>query len=274
MRPITLAFGMMLLGLAGPAAAAQELPIFDAHIHYNQADWSAYSPEAILGLLERTDVRWAMVSSTPDEGTVRLYEKAPTRIVPVLRPYRTPADVGSWTTDASLVPYMEERLKRGIYKGIGEFHLSGAQAGDPVVQAFARLAELRGLFLFAHTDAAGIEALGRRYPAVGWLWAHAGLGEPFEAVARVMERNPKLMAELSLKSEVSSGGTIDPRWRALFLKHPDRFLVGTDTWVTSQWDRLAAIQTGIRAWLAQLPRDFAERLAYRNALRFVGLPLP
>lgn len=254
------------------AAGDRDLPIFDAHIHYSQSDWSSYTADAILALLDRTGVRWAMVSSTPDDGTVRLYEKAPDRIVPVLRPYRTRTDMGTWTTDASIVPYVQERLKRGIYKGLGEFHLSAAQATDPVVKEFAALAARHGLFLCAHTGAAGIEELLRLYPQGRWLWAHAGLGEPFETVARVTDRHPSLMMELSLKYEVADGGTLDPRWKALFLRHPNRFMVGTDTWMTSQWDRFDSIQAGIRTWLGQLPRDVAEQLAYRNAKKFVGLP--
>jgi predicted TIM-barrel fold metal-dependent hydrolase len=261
-----------LVGFGTAPAHGQDLPIFDAHIHYSQPDWSSYTADAILGLFDKTGVRWALVSSTPDDGTVRLYEKAPDRIVPVLRPYRTRADMGTWTTDASIVPYVKDRLKRGIYKGLGEFHLSAAQAKDPVVKEFAALAAPEGLFLYAHTDAAGIEELLHLYPKVRWLWAHAGLGEPFEAVARVADRHPSLMIELSLKYEVAAGGTLDPRWKALFLRHPDRFMVGTDTWVTSQWDRFEAIQTGVRGWLNQLPRDVAEQLAYRNARKFVGLP--
>jgi len=138
--------------------------------------WSSYSPDAILALFDKTGVRKATVSSTPDDGTLRLYEKAPDRIVPVLRPYRTRADMGTWTTDAS-----------------------------------------------------GIEELLRRYPQVRWLWAHAGLGEPFEAVARVVDRNPALMSELSLKSEVATNGKLDPRWKDLFLRYPDRVMLGTDT---------------------------------------------
>jgi predicted TIM-barrel fold metal-dependent hydrolase len=262
----------LLVGFGTLPVHGQDLPIFDAHIHYSQPDWSSYTADAILALLDKTGVRWALVSSTPDDGTVRLYEKAPDRVVPVLRPYRTRADMGTWTTDASIVPYVKERLKRGIYKGLGEFHLSAAQAKDPVVKEFAALAAQHGLFLYAHTDAAGIEELLRLYPTVRWLWAHAGLGEPFDTVARVTERNPALMIELSLKYEVAAGGTLDPRWKALFLRHPDRFMVGTDTWVTSQWDRFAAIQEGIRGWLSQLPRDVAEKLAHRNARKFIGLP--
>jgi hypothetical protein len=261
-----------LVGLLASSSQAQDLPIFDAHIHYSQPDWSSYSPDAILALFDKTGVRWAIVSSTPDDGTLRLYEKAPGRIAPVLRPYRTRADMGTWTTDASIVAYVQERLKRAVYKGLGEFHLSVAQARDPVVKELAALGAQHGLFLYAHTDAAGIEELLRLYPGVRWLWAHAGLGEPFDVVARVADRHPALMIELSLKSEVAAGGRLDPRWKDQFLRRPDRFMVGTDTWVTSQWDRFAQIQTGVRAWLDQLPRDIAEQIAYRNAQKFVGLP--
>src|SRR5512139_4228981 len=128
-----------LVGLLSAPSRAQDLPVFDAHIHYSQPDWSSYSPEAILARLDKTGVRWAIVSSTPDDGTLRLYEKAAGRIAPVLRPYRTRADMGTWTTDVSIVPYVQERLKRGIYKGLGEFHLSAAQATDPVVGELAAL---------------------------------------------------------------------------------------------------------------------------------------
>jgi len=261
-----------LVGLLATPARAQDLPVFDAHIHYSQPDWSAYSPDAILALFDKTGVRWAFVSSTPDDGTVRLYDKAPDRIVPVLRPYRTRADMATWTTDASIVPYVRERLQRPIYKGLGEFHLSGAQATDPTVKELVTLGARHGLFLYAHTDAAGIEELLKLYPQVRWLWAHAGLGEPFEAVARVADRNPALMIELSLKSEVAASGQLDPRWKELFLRHPDRFMVGTDTWITPQWDRFPEIQARVRGWLGQLPRDVAEKIAYRNARKFIGLP--
>jgi hypothetical protein len=80
------------------------------------------------------------------------------------------------------------------------------------------------------------------------------------------------MIELSLKSEVAATGQLDPRWKELFLRHPDRFMVGTDTWVTSQWDRFTEIQTSVRGWLGQLPGDIAEKIAYRNARKFIGLP--
>ena len=68
-------------------------------------------------------MRRAIVSSTPDDGTLKLYEKAPKGVVPFLRPYRTRDDMGSWPSDPGVQAYVEERLKRGIYRG-SEFHLA------------------------------------------------------------------------------------------------------------------------------------------------------
>ena len=143
-----------LLFLSWPAMTlAEDLPIFDAHIHYNQPDWAVYSPEKIFGFLDQAGVRWAIVSSTPDEGTLRLFEKDPKRIVPILRPYRTQGDMGTWMKDSSILPYVEKKLERGIYRGIGEFHISSEEIdSSAVVRRFAELAAERGIFLYAHTD--------------------------------------------------------------------------------------------------------------------------
>jgi hypothetical protein len=49
-------------------------------------------------------------------------------------------------------------------------------------------------------------------------------------------------------------------------------MVGTDTWMTSRWQVLADGMQQTRHWLAQLPRDVAEQLAFRNAERLFGTP--
>ena len=252
----------LLVAIPPVPSLCQELPIFDAHIHYNQPDWSVYPPDAALGIFDRAGVQWAMVSSTPDDGTLRLFEKAPARIVPILRPYRTQGNMATWTGDPSILSYVEHRLQRGIYRGIGEFHMAAGQARSGVVRGFAQFAVRRGIFLYAHTDDAGLEELLRQDPKVRVLWAHAGMSSGPDTVGRLLDRYPNLIVELALRSDVAPGGQLDPAWRSLFLRHPDRFLVGSDTWVTSQWDRLPEIHAGIRAWLRQLPRDVAEQLAF------------
>ena len=269
-RALRLLLPALLVLLPSVRVLAQDLPIFDTHIHYSQADWSVYPPEAALAVLDRAGVTWAMVSSTPDDGTLRLHEKAPARIVPILRPYRTRNDMGNWTNDPAILTYVEGRLQRGIYRGIGEFHLAAAEANTPVVRGFVQLAIRRGIFLHAHTDDSGAEALLRLDPKVQVLWAHAGMSAGPDTVGRLLDRYPTLTVELALRYDVAPGGQLDPAWRNLFLRHPDRCMVGTDTWVTSQWDRLPEIQAGIRAWLRQLPREVAEKLAFKNAARLTG----
>src|SRR6266852_5666255 len=99
-------------------AADAEFSIFDAHIHFSQPDWDVYTPERALSILARAGVRRAIVSSTPDDGTLKLYDRAPKGIVPFLRPYRTQRDMGSWPRDPAVATYVEQRLAaRGIYKG-------------------------------------------------------------------------------------------------------------------------------------------------------------
>ena len=263
---------ILLNWLVLTTAQAQDFPIFDAHIHYSRPDWQAFTPEQILAILDRAGVQRALVSSTPDDGTLQLYAAAPQRIVPFLRPYRTPEDMESWLNDPAVQAYVEERLQRGIYKGIGEFHLSATQADAPTVRRFAALAAQQQLFFHAHVDDDTVEKLLRLYPQVRILWAHAGMSAPAATVGRLLEQFAHLWVELSLRSDVAPDGRLDPAWRTVFLKHPDRFMVGTDTWTTSRWHDLIPGMQRVRSWLHQLPRDVAEGIAYRNAERLFGKP--
>jgi hypothetical protein len=254
----------VVLSAAAPARAA-ELPIVDTHLHYSANSWQDYAPAALLTLLDQAAVRRGFVSSTPDDGTVRLYEAAPDRIVPVLRPYRQAGELSSWHQDPTVVPYVEQRLARPIYRGIGEFHLSGADARSPVVRQIAELASRHGLFLHCHCDAEATEILLGLVSGVRVLWAHAGMSAGPDEVGRLIRASADLLVELALRSDVAPGGQLDPAWRELFVRHPDRFMVGTDTWVPSRWADYAGVQRDTRVWLRQLPVDVARRLATENA---------
>jgi hypothetical protein len=255
---------VIVLGAACPVTA-DELPIVDTHLHYSANSWGEYSPAAVLMLLDQAGVRRGFVSSTPDDGTVRLYEAAPARIVPVLRPYRQAGELSTWHQDPTVVPYLEQRLTRPIYRGIGEFHLTGTEARSPVVRQVAELARRHGLFLHCHCDAEAVQILLGLAPGVRVLWAHAGMGAGADEVGRLVAASTDLFVELALRSDVAPGGQLDPAWRDLFLHQPDRFLVGTDTWVPSRWAGYVDVQADTRAWLRQLPADVARRLAIENA---------
>jgi hypothetical protein len=252
---------------------AQELAIVDAHIHYSQPDWRVLSAEQALHILDRAGVRRALVSSTPDDGTLKLYARAPDRIVPFLRPYRSREDMLTWYSDPAVQTYVEERLKRGIYKGIGEFHLVSAEhAAAPVVKRCAELAVQHQLFLHAHVDAVTVEKLLQLYPQARILWAHAGMTASPATMARLLERFSTLWVDLAMRSDIAPNGTLDPQWQAVFVSHPERFMVGTDTWITSRWEALVEGMQTTRGWLSQLPREVAEQMAHRNAERLFAGP--
>jgi len=261
---------VIVVGWSAPAVA--QLPIFDAHIHYSRPDWSVYTPERALSILAQAGVRRAIVSSTPDDGTVKLYEKAPAGIVPFLRPYRTREDMGSWPRDPAVAAYVEERLKRGIYRGIGESHFGADDVTAPTLRRLAELATEQKLFLHCHVDETTVEKLLTTYPGVPVLWAHAGMSSSAATVGRLVDRFPMLWVELALRSDVARGGTLDPEWRALFVRKPDRFLVGTDTWVTSRWEAVRDATAAVQQWLRQLPREVAEQIGYKNGDRLFPAP--
>ncbi len=270
-RVLPVLAAVLVLSWCAPAGA-QQFPLFDAHIHYSRPDWDAYTPERALSILARAGVQRAIVSSTPDDGTLKLYDRSPKGIVPFLRPYRTREDMGGWARDPSVATYVEERLKRGVHRGIGEFHLGAGEVDAPVVKRIAELAAERDLFLQAHVDDETIEKLLTRYPKARFLWAHAGMSAGPKTVARLLDRFPKLWVELALRTDVAPGGALDPEWRAVFLRYPDRFLVGTDTWVTSRWEIVGDAMRAVQAWLGQLPRDVAEQIAFKNGDRLFPAP--
>ena len=254
---------MMLCSAA--LATGDEMPIVDTHLHYSQNSWQDQTPAAILLLMDQAGVSRAFVSSTPDDGTVRLFDMAPDRIVPVLRPYRQPGELSTWHQDPTVVPYLEQRLARPIYRGIGEFHLNGSDAGFPVVRQVAELARRHGLFLHCHCDTAAAEILVGLVPGVRVLWAHAGMSSDPAEVGRLVDASPDLLVELALRSDVAPGGKLDPAWRDLFERRADRFMVGTDTWISSRWGSYIEVQNDARTWLRQLPPEVARRLATENA---------
>ena len=257
------------LAFAATTALGGPLPIFDAHLHYNAEAVGAHPVPEVLELLARSDVVGVLVTSVPNDGTRALLAAARPglRVVAFLRPYRTDADRAVWFRDADTLSLIEVELGRAAYRGIGEFHLYGDAAGGEVVRRVVALAVARGLFLHAHCDEAALERIFAHDPNVRVIWAHTGFDTPPERIERWLERFPALWGELSYRHDVMESGQLAPAWRRLFLRHPDRFLVGSDTWVNERWQRYGEIVDSYRTWLSELPTEVAEAIAWKNAER-------
>ena len=256
-----------------PARADDRIEIFDAHLHYNWEPTPYYSLERVLALFKEHRVTGILATSRPNDGTRALVAAKADGlwVVPFIRPYRIRADIGSWFGDPSIYELVQDEFKRGYYRGIGEFHLSGRAAANEWVKKTVDFAVANELFLHAHADAEAVEILMGHNPKARIVWAHTGFGLDPDRVSALLTKYPQVWGELSYRSGiVDGGGKLTAEWRALFAKFPDRFLLGSDTWINERWASYGDIMAGYRAWLGQLPPELANRIAHGNAKRLFG----
>ena len=258
--------------ISGPARA-QEIKIFDAHLHYNQEPTAFYSLDKVLELFRRNGVTGILATSRPNKGTHQLMEaKAPGLwVVPFIRPYRVRADIQTWFGDPASFDLIEQEYKRGYYRGIGEFHLYGKSAWNPWVKKAVDFAVAHDLYLHAHCDEEALLILFEHNPRAKIIWAHTGFSVPPSRVAQLLDEYPALWGELSYRNGITQGGgELAAEWRDLFARYSDRFLLGSDTWINERWASYDDILREYRGWLAQLPPLQAQRIASGNAERLFG----
>ncbi|MET3375316.1 hypothetical protein ABIC89_004385 [Variovorax boronicumulans] len=272
-------------------AAPYDGPLFDTHLHYNQEAWDGtagpFPPTEALARMQRNQVKAIIANSRPNAGTQTLAAARETRaagvtVVPFVRLYRNRDDYNNWFRDESIHEMVLAELARGTasgpYRGLGEFHLyESANANGPVAKKLIAMAEEKKLAVLAHVDDVAVDLLMANAPSKGralrLIWAHTGIGgTPVERVQAMLERYPLLMGELSYRPGLTcEGGRLCPEWRALILKHPDRFMVGSDTWVNQRWSAYDEIMRGYRTWLGDLPPAVAQRIAWGNAAALFDL---
>jgi hypothetical protein len=255
-----------------PVRADDRIEIFDAHMHYNWEPKPYYQPDEVLEVFRKNRVTGILATSRPNTGTHVLMDGKASgkagdlQVVPFIRPYRVRADIGSWFNDPVIFDLVQEEFKRGYYRGVGEFHLTGKAADTEMVKKTVDFAVANNLYLHAHADDEAVEILMRHNPRAQIIWAHTGFSLAPDRVAAMLIKYPKLWGELSYRSGIVDGsGKLTPQWRVLFERYPDRFLLGSDTWVPERWASYGDIMDGYRAWLAQLPPAVAKQIAHGNA---------
>ncbi len=287
--------------LVAAAAQAQPYagPLFDAHMHYNVEAWDGktgpHPPADVLARFARNGVKAVLSNSRPNEGTRMLaalgsgasgedLRSAATElgVVPFIRLYRNRADYDNWFRDESIYTMVQAEFARGTasgpYRGIGEFHLyDSANANGPVAARLIRFADQNKLVVLAHVDDVAIDLLMAHAADGGrnlrLIWAHTGIGgAPPQRVDALLQRYPQLMGELSYRPGLTcEQGQLCPQWRALMLKYPQRFLIGSDTWVNQRWSSYDDLMQGYRTWLGGLPADVARAIAWGNGAALFGL---
>ena len=262
---------------AGNAAAQERLPLFDAHLHYNQEPNPFYPLEQVLEVFRRNGVTGILATSRPNKGTHQLVEAKTSGlwVVPFIRPYRTRGDIATWFNDPAIYELVQSEYKRGYYRGVGEFHIYGKSAATEWVKKIVDLAVERDLYLHAHCDEEALLILFGHNSRAKIIWAHTGFSTPPSRVKELLDRYPALWGELSYRSGITdSSGKVSDEWRELFARCSERFVIGSDTWINERWFGYDTIMRDYRAWLAQLPQDQAKRIAHGNAERLFGGRMP
>ena len=282
---------LILAACSVPGFAADYAgPLFDAHLHYNEEAWNGnsgpHSPADVLARMQRNGVKAIVANSRPNDGTKSLAAMADTRkagvtVVPFIRLYRNRADYDNWFRDESIYEMVLAEFARGVagdqagpYKGIGEFHLyDSANANGPVARKLMQFAAKNKLAVLAHVDDTAIDLLMAHAPDARLVWAHTGIGgAPVARVDALLDEYPQLMGELSYRPGLTcEGGKLCPEWRALLLKYPGRFMIGSDTWVNQRWQYYDELMKGYRNWLGDLPADTARKIAWGNAAGIFGV---
>jgi predicted TIM-barrel fold metal-dependent hydrolase len=264
----------LVCGLLSPVAAEYAGPIVDAHSHVpNATAIDAYvaamkkhnvTRVVLLGVggVQKDDVAWIGAAAKKHPGVV----------VPGA-PVADPSDAG--------VAKAAEALDTLKAKALGEVH--GRQASrkidrDPAT--FGKLFELaaaRGVPVVIHeelTDAAArqLETALAAHRKTTVIIAHGGEGPPARVDA-LLGRHGNLFFDLSgmhyqrKPALATETGPLDPAWKAVIEKHPDRFLMGIDVWAARLFEpaTLDKLMTWTRRILGELKPDVAARVAAKNA---------
>ncbi len=155
--------------------AAEPLPLFDAHLHYNVEAQGPYPLDTVLKLFRENRVTGILANSRPNDGTRALVEAKPKDVwvAPFIRPYIVQPDRHTWFSDPKIFALIETEYRRGYYQGIGEFHLFGKDAKSEWVKKTVDFAVAHDLYLHAHSDDEAVDILFAHNPRVKIAWRNA-----------------------------------------------------------------------------------------------------
>jgi hypothetical protein len=268
--------------------------VFDMHMHYKWSQKEVTSPEDAVAALAENNIAHAVVIGKPAENALLLKKLAPDKVIAIFSPYRDSQDWFMWQRKESVLVDARKALESGEYQGIGELHIIGGGFArkldsSTVLNGLLKLVVKHDVPIMIHTEFSRpnyMLAICQRHPQSKIIWAHAGAVLKPEHVDEAMQKCPNVWSGMAARDPwryvsnpiADEKGVLLPEWKALFLKYPDRFVVGSDTvWPVEQldswdepdsgWQQLGRFWGFHRSWLAQLPDDIAQKIKMDNAMK-------
>jgi len=258
--------------------------LFDAHLHSNRP----FDPK-LLDLARDAGISRAMLMMGRGRG-IQLDEKFAVRFAPL----EFDSNTKKMILDDSTVTYVENQLKSGSVRGIGEIPLRHKKAAvnypadHPIVLQILDLVARYDVPINLHVEKSYAEELDRALAHNGdakVIWAHAGDAPP-STLRSMMKKHANLHADLSCRnpyfkrghpvseqSLTNDRGALKSEWKELFEDFPDRFLFGSDVGGQNQ-DRvkqLGEVVKYYRSVLGRLKSETAEKIGHGNAERLLKM---
>jgi predicted TIM-barrel fold metal-dependent hydrolase len=277
------------LALFLAVACAAPPALFDAHVHLNDVPMQ-------LALMEEYGVERAVVfwgRRSDNARVLAAVERHPGRFVPFasISPERGPYRRQWQRDDTAILEELEQVLKTGRFKGIGEISVvhdaaAGFAATDfaptsPTMRGILALARKYRVPVMVHCEAgraAELSQLLEMFPDVAVIWAHGGY-TGLDDARRMLERHPNLYYELSARTwprhprsaayTIAPEGIVASGWLALIEAMPQRFLAGTDASHHVEANERMKLES-VRALLSQLSPRARREVAGGTLRRLLG----
>lgn len=296
---------VVLFSCTATTFADQALPIIDAHSQANQK----IELEEILALMDEAGVSRTILSSwggRRSKDLTAFAKRHPHRITPALRTkggiyrsnklgkYKRFLDrqaASPWFGAMGEVLLYHAKKEVG---GEGSYSLQVVPPNDPRVGAALALALKRQWPFVAHIEfaeagadrgvfMAKLEDMLRANLVHPFALIHMGQLEAKEA-GRLIDDHPNVYFITSHATpdfarsgyaftNMFDGHDLAAQWKALIVRHKDRFVLGFDNVFARNW-RNSYVQQ-VRLWrgaLSKLPADVAHAVAHENAERLWRLP--
>ena len=271
---------LLALALATPARAADYAGrLIDAHAHLP----NARAIDAYVAAMKRHDVARVVLlgvgGAQKDDAAwiAAASRKYPDRVIAGV-PVPDPASPDG-------IARLDAELGGGRGRVLGEVHVRQVSRKidrDPSDAAFGKLLEVsarRAVPVVIHQElderaATRLGAALAAHPKASVVLAHAGSAAP-SVVAGLLGRHANLHVDLSgmhfqrTPALATETGPLDPAWKALIDRMPDRFLIGIDVWAARLFEpaMLDRLMRWTRRVLGELTPATAEQVAWKNAAR-------
>lgn len=251
-------------------------PLIDAHSHVPDAR----AIDAYVAAMKRHNVSKVVllgvggIQKNDPALIAAAVKKYPGQVVPSVPLAEPESEAAAARVDAALA-------KEG--RAVGEVHVRQVSRKidrDPSKPAFVnvlKVAARHKVPVVIHQEldgrsSAGLERALKAVPEVTIVLAHGGSSAP-KFLEDLLTRNTNLMVDLSgmhfeRKPHLATeDGPLDPAWKALIERYPERFLMGIDVWSPRlfETDMLDRLMRWTRRVLGELKPDVAERVGYANA---------